>query len=259
MYNVYKSSNIIVTDDTVHIRPSELSIIKKIKEPVIADNADAQEISAIIARTKQQSIEIIEQSKKEAELIIENAKKTAEAQAAHSKLALENELNIITQQERKNAYELGLLEGVKKKSDDIERAIAILNEQVKSTNQQTELRMAQFEENLVELTLQVCEKILIKKIESDNTVLLPIISQALNNMKQGSQCTVTVSKEAEPALLELKQSLASAKNFASDMFDIVAKDVPPDFCVIETEDNVLDFSILNQFENLKNYIKQIEK
>ncbi len=224
--------------------------------PEIAPVPDAEEEFEQVAVVQDlpDPKELVAEATRKAQSIIEQANAEMQAQKA----AFDEELKATLESERQRAYELGLLEGAEKKAQDIEDAIVSLTGAVAEIKENFNDFIDEQKSDLVTLVLEVCEKILAKRIEADDLVMMPIIQKALSGIKIKSHCAITVSEDASELVTFLKSELKKSKNSDSEMFDIVAKDMPVDFCVLEVDDSCLDISISTQFENLKNFLKHSE-
>ncbi len=195
--------------------------------------------------------EIVETAKRQAEQILAQAKSEIAAQ----KEAFEIEKESILASEKQRAYDIGLLEGAEHKAKEIEIAITEISSQVDEIKSNFNDFMDEQRSDLITLVLEVTEKILAKRLDNDDYIMIPIIQKALKDIKLKSHCSISISQEAVALLAFLKKELINTKNTDSAMFDIVAKDMPLDFCVLEIDEELLDISISTQFENLGNFLK----
>ncbi len=255
MFNVYKGAGLNLSQNPVMIvcpepEPEELTLSDF---PVFSDN--------VISSVDEEPDEIlpdprllVEEAMREAEEIRSNALRDIEAQ----KTALEEDMQRKLEVERKRAYDIGLLEGAEKKVEDIENAIAAFSESIDEIKLNFNDFMDEQRSDIITLVLEVTEKILAKRLDNDDYIMVPIIQKALQDVKIKSHCAISVSEEATSLLAFLKKELINTKDPDSAMFDIVAKDMPLDFCVLEVDEELLDVSISTQFENLGNFLKHHE-
>ncbi len=231
------SNNIIEPDDILDIYS--------------VDSADSHDSSDIEEVQLPNPIEIIESAKIQAAQMLEQAEQEINAKRE----AFELEKANVISAEKQRAYDIGLLEGAEQKAKDIEEAIASISSQIDEIKANFNEFMDEQKSDLITLVLEVTEKILAKRLENDDYIMIPIIQKALRDVKLKSHCSISVSQEAITLLAFLKKELINANDTNSAMFDIVAKDMPLDFCVLEIDEELLDVSISTQFENLGNFLK----
>ncbi len=251
MSNVFKGFGINLSQNPVKIEMSSPFHIPR-SAPIQEVEEEFEQVA--VEQELPDPKELVADAARKAKEIIEQANAEMQAQ----KTAFEEELKTTLEMERQKAYELGLLDGAEKKSQEIEDAIATLTKSVAEIKENFNDFIDEQKSDLVTLVLEVCEKILAKRIEADDMVMMPIIQKALSDIKIKSHCAINVSEDASELVTFLKSELKKSKNSNSEMFDIVAKDMPVDFCVLEVDDSCLDISISTQFENLKNFLKHSE-
>ncbi len=253
MSNVFKGFGVNISQNPVKIElptPAE-----NVDYPVLEEAADDFEQGVgVLPEELPDPKELVEAALREAEQI--KARAEAEVKTQHEAFLVE--LEQTKAQEKQKAYELGLIEGAEKRSQEIEQAIAALSDIVTEIKENFNSFIDEQRSDLVTLVLEVTEKILAKQIELDDMVMLPIIQKALQSVKIKSHCSIAVSEDADELITFLKRELKKSQNSDSAMFDIVAKDMPLDFCVLEVDDSCLDISVSAQFENLKNFLKHSE-
>ncbi len=254
MYSIFKGFGANISQNPVKIEmPRSVSELDT-SLPVGDDELSQLQEEQLVFEPLPDPSELLENAESEAARIIETAKKEMAAERS----AFEEELKRTVEAEKQKAYELGLIEGAEKKAQDIENAIAELNAIVGEIKENFNEFIDEQRSDLVTLVLEVTEKILAKRIEADDMIMLPIIQKALQTVKINSHCAIAVSEDASELITFLKSELKKSKNADSAMFDVVAKDMPIDFCMLEVDDSCLDISISSQFENLKNFLKHSE-
>ncbi len=254
MSNIYKGAGINLSQNPVKITCPEPSqpILIGLPETVIEE---AEQITQPLPEeTLPDPKELVEAAKKQADEILAAARLEIEQQKA----AFEEEIKRQVEAEKKQAYNIGMLEGSEKKSEEIENAIARLSESIDEIKFNFNNFMDEQRSDIITLVLEVTEKILAKRLENDDYIMVPIIQKALQGVKIKSHCAISVSEDAGQLLAFLKKELMNSKNPDSAMFDVLAKDMPLDFCVLEVNEELLDISISTQFENLGNFLKHNE-
>ncbi len=250
MTYVYKGAGVNLSENPVKIKPKRLQPKRKSAE---ADGVDGENQPTI--NYDAIAIEIEKEAKEKAKELLQQAQAKAQANERAIIDKAEQSAKKIFDEEYQKAYDLGIVDGRKQKLQEIEQAIATLSGEVDKIRRGYEAFEAAHKQEVLTLTLALCEKILAEKISADDNILQPIVTKALEDMKTGARCSIIVSHEALPSLEQLKWELTRAQNLDSEIFNIIAKDVPKDFCIIETENEILDVSINNQFENLLNILK----
>ncbi len=253
MSNIYKGAGTSLSQSPVKITCPEPAqpILIGLPEPVLEDAQQLTQQAVIDEEILPDPKELVMAAKKEAEEIIAAAKREVEQQ----KISFEEDLKRRIEAEKKQAYEIGMLEGSEQKTQEIEQAIASLSNAVDEIKSNFNSFMDEQRSDLITLVLEVTEKILAKRIENDDYIMVPIIQKALQGVKIKSHCAISVSEDAGQLLAFLKKELMNSSDPDSAMFDVLAKDMPLDFCVLEVNEELLDLSISTQFENLGNFLK----
>lgn len=195
---------------------------------------------------------VIEEAKAKAQEI----QKKAEAEIELQRKQFADEMVKQLEEESRIALEKGYIEGGAKKEKDIENAIIDLGGILQEIKEKFNVFIEEQKSDLFTVVLEVTQKILTKRLDNDDYIMVPIIQKALSDIKIKSKCIVTVSENAGELLSFLKKELKALKSPSDVVFEVAAKDMPLDFCTVEIDDSVLDISILNQLQNLENFFKR---
>ncbi len=115
--------------------------------------------------------------------------------------------------------------------------------------------MEQFRDRLAALSLDIAEKLVLRKIEADDMFLSELVTKTVSSLKHAEWITVGVSDQ----LVDLVSYLRS--EFKSPEYgnvEVTARYYPTDTCILETDGGVVDASISEQVANLKKEFDSIE-
>lgn len=168
------------------------------------------------------------------------------------------EVNEQAEQIRKQAYDegraAGMLDGLHSFDEELSQIrAAVAQLQVKQKEQ-----IAALEEPIIQIALDVAEKILNKRITQDETEMESLVRAAIAADKGKSRITVELSKQMPVLIASLQQKLDSLKCSNCDAMELKAADLPVGACRIESEDGIIDASIWAQLENLKAQLENID-
>ncbi len=118
-------------------------------------------------------------------------------------------------------------------------------------------RMDELEREVARLVAQMAEKVVRRKIEADDAIVLDVVRAALEKAAGASRITVRVSGADEPAVGRAQAELLAAAAGAEDLEIVADEAVEPGGCIVETERGRFDARIDTQIEMLGDEIGRV--
>ncbi len=120
-------------------------------------------------------------------------------------------------------------------------------------------RLSEIESRSVMLVTAMTEKVIGRKLDLDDTIVLDVVRASLSEAADASNLTVRVSPTDEPLVAEAQAELVAALG-AVDQFQIVAdQSVSCGGCIVETERGRFDARIETQLELLSEQVERLLK
>ncbi|WP_202708789.1 FliH/SctL family protein [Sporosalibacterium faouarense] len=238
MSSIIKSSYVIKTkpQKTVETKVNNIDAERNILEEKLAEANKRYE--EIIAEAQEKAKEIIDSAKSESESHIEEA---------YSKAS-----NIVDEA-RKEGYEKGYNEG-KTESDEL---IKEANQIKREYFTQRENLLNDLEDNIIELVINVCDKILGDLVEDNKEAILSIISKGIGSLNTREKMTIRVSEEDYDFVEMSKDRILAMANLVEDIEIKVDSSLEAGGCVIETSKGSVDSSLRTQFEEIKDLLQNL--
>ena len=160
---------------------------------------------------------------------------------------------------REDAAKQGYQQALKDKQSEINEQLAELNALMQTLQQQQQQFFETYEAGLSTLSLEIAQKVLGSLIRQQETLLLPLVEQAMATLKNEEWITIQIS-ERMPVLVDyLKRDLLAASGTEGRMVEVQALDLPEGGCLIQTSKGVLDASVQTQLENLRTMFDRTDR
>lgn len=215
---------------------------------------------------------IIEEAKKEYEKIIENANKEAlkiVEEAENQKedminLAYERSKEVFTQSKNdgyKEGYEIGYVEGFDKGYSEgkiisdklIKESLEIKNGYINKTNN----LLKDLEEDIIELVISIYEKVINKKTEEDNELIVSLVLKGISNLDLTEKLTIITSKEDYNMLEMSKGEILAKASMISELEIKYDVSLEKGDCILETAKGNIDVSLKHQLDEVKELLTTI--
>lgn len=215
------------------------------------------DIEKLITDAKEKAIIIIKQAKEQAEEIIDKEKNNI-SKWWDEKRAEDN--NII-ENIKKNGYNEGFSEGKiiaeeetqMKYQSLITQSQRVLDESYKMKGQ----IINEAELSIIEISILIAEKIIIKETEIDKNIIKSITKEALKNINEFEKISIYVNPEDFPFIQNAREDLLNGLNGQVEL------KLYPDFsitsggCIIKTSTGTLDAKIDTQLGEIKQALYDI--
>lgn len=249
MSNIIKSFRVIESDigDRNKVIANTLLEEKFIEEAnekydAIILNAE-NEADKIIDLAYIKSEEKIDDAYKRTKKIIEKAKDKGYGEG--HKLGMEKGFN--------QGYEKGFNQGKKNSEKLISEALDIKNEYIEQKNG----LLRNMEKDLIELVISIYEKVLYKKVEEDEKLIISLVLNGIDNLEVAKKLTIIVSKENYNIVDKHKNKILAKASSVNELDIRVNSDMEKGDCIIETSKGSVDVSIDNQLDEVKDLLKTI--
>lgn len=232
------------------------------------DEKDLENITLkkeLLEEAKERYNEIIEEAQLEAEKIIENA------HDEHDEIlnqAYERAQDIFTKSESegynkgfkvgkdegyKDGYEIGYGEGEKDSENLIREALEIKKSYIEKNN----TILKDLEQDLIQLVIAIYEKVLYKKVDADEEVIVSLVLNGIDNLEISDKLTIIVSEEDYDMVNKSKDIILSKASLIDELDIRMNMDMKKGDCILETSKGSVDVSINDQLEEVKYLLNSI--
>ncbi len=235
MSKVIKSSRVVEIQN--YIKDDDNNTNKQSKENILLEAQEEYDKRLKEANIK--SEDIISKANEKAELIIQNAYERA---------------NSIIEEHKQKGYEEGYNNGYQEGKKNSDVLITEANE-IKSKYLQERSRVLNsIESDVINLVIEICEKILSKNLQDDEENILSIVLKGLDSLNNSDSITVIVSEDDFNIVEMSKDRLLSMGSLIENIK--IKKDVKMEKgdCVIETTNGSVDVGLKTQLEELESVL-----
>lgn len=197
------------------------------------------EREAIIKQAQTEAAQIIEAARAESQQMIDDA---AEQSRAVMAAALED----------------GYRDGVRAKQEEIDACMLKMNQYLSELKIEQEEYFDEYASELKFTALEIAEKIVAQKLETDENVIIPLVRSAVKTLREVNWIKVEVSDKLKNAAAELETVLSEAKSSQSIEVEL-RRDADAGTCVVHTAEGVIVASVLQQIENIREYFGQYKE
>ncbi|TCS89654.1 flagellar assembly protein FliH [Keratinibaculum paraultunense] len=157
----------------------------------------------------------------------------------------------------KKGYDEGYNQGYKEGKEDskilISQALDIKKDYVNKRNS----LLKDTEKDLIQLVISIYEKILYKKVDEDEEIIVSLILKGIDNLEISEKLTIITSQE-DYEIVEKYKDVILAKASLVDEIDIrVNSDMVKGDCILETSKGNIDVSLQTQLKEIKELLLTI--
>lgn len=193
------------------------------------------ERDAIIKQAQTEAAQIIEDARAESRQILDDA-----AEQAKNLMA--------------SAMEEGYSEGVRAKEAEIDDCMLKLNQCLAELKVNQEEFFDDYASELKFTALEVAEKIVAQKLETDPRTIIPLARSAVKTLREVNWVKIEISDKMRDVAAELEKVISDAKS--SQRIEVeVRRDADPGTCVVSTAEGVIVASVLQQIKNIRQYFE----
>ncbi|WP_427338631.1 FliH/SctL family protein [Caloranaerobacter sp. DY30410] len=197
--------------------------------------------------------EIINRAKAEAETILNEARENADVimEKTYKKS------HLIIEESKQKGYEEGYKKGYEEGCIEAEKIIKEANNIKREYLQKRAVYLKQLEKDIIELVINISEKIINQKLDDDKEVIISIILKGLESLLISDKVVIRVSKDDYDIVELAKERLLAEASLIEDIEVKIDNKLEKGGCVIETERGCVDVSIKTQIEAMKKTLKDI--
>ncbi|KPU28220.1 hypothetical protein TR13x_02465 [Caloranaerobacter sp. TR13] len=210
-------------------------------------------IEKVIKDAWEKHDEIINRAKIEAESIINEARENADI--IMEKMYKKSQLMI--EESKQKGYEEGYKKGYEEGCISAEKIIKEANNIKREYLQKKALYLKQLENDIIDLVINISEKIINQKLDDDREVIISIILKGLESLLVSDKVIIRVSKDDYGIVDLAKERLLAEASLIEDIEVKIDNNLEKGGCVIETERGCVDVSIKTQIEAMKKTLKDI--
>lgn len=214
-----------------------------------------------LEKAKQEYESIIEDAKKESLTIIENAE-TKYEEMINS--AYDRAREILTQSKEegynegydlgyKEGYEKGYNEGKEKSDRLIKESLEIKDNYINKRNS----LLRDLEKDIIDLVISIYEKVINKKTEEDNELIVSLVLNGIRNLDLTDKLTIISSKDDFNILEIAKDEILAKSSLISELEIKYDMSLNKGDCILETSKGSIDVSLKNQLDEVKELLTSI--
>lgn len=239
--------------DELKIQAEEIKNAAEIEAKEI--KAQAAELKAQAEDLKKQANEILDSAHKDAEKIVEDTRKEAEQ---------------LLEKVHKEGYdagyddgkEQGIQDGKKKIQDDMDDVIKEVNAKAEKTLQDAKEQTSEYfiraEDDIAKVVMMAIEKILPQHFLDVPQVILPVVREAINHVRDQKQIKVHVEPYSYDLVLMARSEFQSMLSDGTAIIEIISDEaLKPGDCVIETPNGGVDARLSTQISLMKKSIQSV--
>ena len=239
--------------DELKIQAQEIKNAAEIEAKEI--KAQAEDLKAQAEDLKKQANEILDSAHKDAEKIVEDTRKEAEQ---------------LLEKVHKEGYdagyddgkEQGIQDGKKKIQDDMDDVIKEVNAKAEKTLQDAKEQTSEYfiraEDDIAKIVMMAIEKILPQHFLDVPQVILPVVREAINHVRDQKQIKVHVEPYSYDLVLMARSEFQSMLSDGTAIIEIISDEaLKPGDCVIETPNGGVDARLSTQISLMKKSIQSV--
>ncbi|MDK2867437.1 MAG: flagellar assembly protein FliH [Clostridiales bacterium] len=253
MSRLFKSSRVIL-DNEAYVLSSKIEKSES-HEELAAQTTEAslEAANQAIAAAKAEANAILEEADKEAETIEKRAQKDSERIVADAY----DQAKGILESARQEGYDEGYQKGI---DDAEETAAQIVNEALglrDAWHQEREKLLKDSEVEIVTLVLETVEKVLNKKLDSDEGLIDGLIKAAVMKMTQVTHFTLRVAVEDYNHAVSIKPMILAMTEKIEDIEIRQDASLKQGACIVDSESGSIDSGLWTQYEQIKNVFEDL--
>ena len=217
--------------------------------------AQAEDLKAQADKLEKQAKETLNTAQKDAEKIVEDTRKEAEQ---------------LLEKVQKEGYDEGYAEGKdqgiddgkKKIQDDMDDVIKEVNAKAEKTLQDAKEQTSEYfiraEDDIAKVVMMAIEKILPQHFLDVPQVILPVVREAINHVRDQKQIKVHVEPYSYDLVLMARSEFQSMLSDGTAIIEVISDEaLKPGDCVIETPNGGVDARLSTQIALMKKSIQSV--
>lgn len=230
-----------------------------------ADNEDTIPKPALDSRTvKEASAQILQQAETEAASILEEARRQSESLLAETRKQTEmmlQEANLqvegILTEARASGFQQGFLAGQSEAESQYRSKIDESLELMRQIESDQKKRLLQSEQQLIELSVEIAQRIIEKQLETDNEWIVNTVKSALAEAVDQSKIEIYAHPEDIPMLAANKEEFLSSFASRIDLFFVAELSIRQGGCVLHTPIGTIDARLDTQLNEVRRALLEV--
>ena len=226
------------------------------------DEVTLNNMLAEIAAKEQRAIQKLKDADTQSEIIMQAAKNEGE-QIVQNARAEADEMKVKAVQDgHKEGYEDGHKEGIKAARKELSDAIKQANAKAEKTLKDAKAATADYfvkaEDDIANVVMLAIEKILPQHFLDVPQVVLPVVREAIKQVRDQKEVKVHVCPDSYDMVLMGRAEFQAMLTDGTAVLEVVSDEsLQPGDCVIETPNGGVDARLLTQIELMKHAIESV--
>jgi flagellar assembly protein FliH len=150
------------------------------------------------------------------------------------------------------AAKINIIEELNTKNEVILKELADMMEKIEEEKEEI---ISRYEKGLSKLAVDIAEKIIRQKIETNSNVISGIIKNVIKDYRNSEWIKIYISGKDDVISVQADKELINELNkISNDVKFEISEDLEEGSVIVETPDNVVDASINTQLKNLKEMV-----
>ena len=241
-----------LTEETLREAHKEKAQSNQLKKQAEEIKAQAEEVKK---KAEKQAQETLDKATAEAEKIVEDTKQEA-------KELLEKVRKEGYDDGYKEGKEEGIKDGREKIEDELDAIVKETNEKAQKTLRDAKELTAEYfvdaEDDIVKIVIMAVEKILPQHFLDKPQVILPVVREAINHVRDQKEIIIHVEPYSYDLVLMARPELRSMLTDGTATVEIISDEaLKPGDCVIETPNGGVDARLSTQLGLLKKAVQSV--
>lgn len=213
---------------------------------------------------------LAEEAKRHAEEVLRDAAREAERLKREAKAEIEKWWSAqrgqdrhIKEDIRKTAYDEGYTEGYEKglaeAKRQLEEELDKARDIVKSSYIAKQQVIREAEPFLVQLSVDIAEKVIARQVELDETVIVDMVQRALDHCNATGSITVFVKPERFPLVQGAREELKRYVNGNQELKIVPDRMIESDGCIIRSQQGSVDARVDVQLNQIRKTLMEVAK
>lgn len=223
------------------------------ESPEIADPNTAEEQM----KTLDMQIKEAEKRLKQLEKTYKNQELKLQEKIKKQRAAWDEEKLILIEEAKEKGYKEGFAYGEQKSMEKYAETIDYINQLANKALKDYESTVSSSSEKILQIAIQVSEKILGRKLKEDSSSFLSIVETALDTLNNSETISIYVHPKNYELLLKQKKSLVGYVDGQANIQIFIDKDLSETSCIIEHPFGQVDASIDTQLNEIHKVLQNI--
>lgn len=241
-----------LTEDTLREAHKEKAQSKQLKKQAEEIKAQAEELKQ---QAEKQAQEMLDKAQDEAEKIVEDTKQEA-------KELLEKVQKEGYDKGYADGKEQGIKDGKEKIEDELAAIVRQTNEKAQKTLRDAKELTADYfveaEDDIVKVVVMAIEKILPQHFLDVPQVILPVVREAINHVRDQKEIIIHVEPDSYDLILMARSEFRAMLTDGTATVEVVSDEaLQPGDCVIETPNGGVDARLSTQLDLMKKAVESV--